>query len=323
MKKRIRWGILGASRIAKNHVINAIQNSGNGSVVAVASRSLEKAKQFAEQFGIETIYGDYESLLNSDEVDAIYISVPSGLHYQWCRNAAEAGKPTLCEKPLCTQLSEITDLVEVFEKRKVLLAEASMYKYHPLTTRVTELITGGRIGDIKCIDTTFYVQLAPDDIRLQPGLGGGALLDLGYYCVGIMQYITNAQPQSVKACAKWLVGNEVDEVTAAVLQYPSGIIGTLNCGFMPAFEISYSVIGTLGKISVDEGGMVLWPGSDFKISIEDKLGHHDEIIPQANHYQLMVEDFADALLHSRSTRFNLTETISLISVLDRIRQSAS
>src|SRR5688572_21081381 len=272
-KRKIRWGILGTSNIARTHIVSAMQNSINSEVIAIGSRSDTRAREFGREFGVQTVFSNYDDLINSPLVDAVYISVPTGMHYEWSLKAANANKPTLCEKPITTTSSELVQLIKEFKRSNILLAEASMYKFHPLTSRVKELVKEKRIGEIKHINSHFNTSIEnKNDVRLQPKLGGGALLDLGYYCIGIMQHLINEAPIVASASSQWVIKNDVDLWTTGVLHYPSGITGAFSCGFLSPFEISYEIIGTQGSINIPHGGMVLWPGSDFKIRIRDCSG---------------------------------------------------
>src|SRR5436190_18142703 len=151
MADKIRWGILSTANIGKARVIPAMQQTNNGKVVAVASRTLEKAQAFAAELNIPITYGSYEELIASPEVDAIYIPVPNSEHVPWSILCAEAGKPTLCEKPLARNAVEAQRIVDTFAEKGVLFAEAFMYRFHPQTVRVKEMVDSGAIGDIKAI----------------------------------------------------------------------------------------------------------------------------------------------------------------------------
>jgi predicted dehydrogenase len=181
--RKIRWGILGTASIAYRRAVPALQSTPNAEVVAVASRSLEKAQKFATERGIAQAFGSYEALLASPAVDAIYIPLPNSEHATWALRCAEAGKPVLCEKPLAPTATDAQRVVDAFAQRKLLLAEGFMYRFHPLTERVLELVKAGAIGRIVGASAAFNFALnAGGNIRHEPQLGGGALLDVGCVC---------------------------------------------------------------------------------------------------------------------------------------------
>ncbi len=316
MNKKIKWGILGTADIAKTAIIPAIKASGNSEIIAVASRSLDKAKSFARQFNIPKAYGNYQRLLNDVEVDAVYNPLPVSLHAEWSIKSAEAGKPTLCEKPMALNAAQVERMIGIFSEKKLLLAEALMYRYHPLTIKFLELVESGAIGKLKTMQSHFTVNIAnPKDIRLQKATGGGALLDLGVYCVSILRHIAQEEPSQVKSVAK-LNDENVDTSFSGIMNFPSGVLGSFNCSLTAQFSCGYSVFGSRGTMVVDRGGMVPWPGEKFKIKLW-QMGQYEEIvIPAANHYRLMIEDFAHSLLHGTPLRFSLQDTLQNSKVMD-------
>ncbi|MGF1503970.1 MAG: Gfo/Idh/MocA family protein, partial [Anaerolineae bacterium] len=306
----IRWGVLSTARIGRRRVIPAIQKSRNGDVVAVASRDAERARGFADDLGIDRAYGSYADLLADDTIDAIYNPLPNNLHAEWSIAAAEAGIPMLCEKPLALNADEAQRMVDAFEQHGVLFAEAFMYRFHPRTQRVKQLVAEGAVGDVQVIRSAFSFPLDDlNNIRLQKDLGGGALMDIGCYCVNVMRFITGEEP--VHVAAQQLLGADsgVDETLTGLLEFPSGCLGHFDCSFRAAFENSYAIRGSEGRIVVERSFVPitdaptvihLWQGDD----------HQTIDIPEAYHYQLMVEDFADALLDDRPPRFAPTDAVA-------------
>lgn len=321
--RKIRWGVLSTSKIARTTVIPAIQSSRNGTVVAIASRDLAKARQTAGELGIACAYGSYEELLADPEIDAIYNPLPVALHAEWSIRCAEAGKPTLCEKPLARDAAEARRMVEVFERRGVPLAEGFMYRFHPLSIRARELATGGAIGQVQTIRASFNALIEnDDDIRFRADLGGGALRDVGCYCVGLMRWVTGEEPSGVSAFARFGEKSQVDEILVATLEFPSGVLGYLGCSLRTPFDCSYDICGTRGRVLVDFGGLVAWPGGEFKIRFWHGAEYEEIAVAPANHYRLMAEDFADAVLTGRPPRYPARDAVANMEVLDRLLASA-
>ncbi len=324
MNRKIRWGILSTSHIAQSQVIPAIQASSNGEVVAIASRDVAKARECAARMSIPYALGSYEALLNDARVDAIYNPLPIAMHAEWSIRCAEAGKPTLCEKPLAANAHEAMQMKRAFATHNVLLGEAIMYHFHPLTQQVAKLVRSGVVGTVRALHATFHcTTLGDGNIRFQKALGGGALLDLGCYCVSVMRLLTAEEPDKVTGFCNLGGTSQVDETFQGLLHFPSGALGNFSCSLRTCFDCHYEIAGSQGRLLIDTGGMAAWPGEDFTIKLwsETKSPSYQEIVvSQANPYQLMVEDFADALLHNRPLTVPIDESIRNLQVLDRLME---
>ncbi len=321
MADKIRWGILSTARIGRNQVIPAIQASINGEVVAVASRDGEKAREFAAQLSIPTAHGAYDDLLADPNVDAIYNPLPNSMHAEWSIRAAEAGKHVLCEKPLASDATEAQQMVDAFKRHGVQLAEAFMYRFHPQTLRVHEMVNSGAVGTLHTIHATFTFPVSrDDDIRLLGSLAGGSIMDVGSYCVGVMRLMTGEEPIAVSAFGQFN-DREADERAVGVLAFPSGVLGHFDCGVRSIKAHTYELRGTTGRIVVDEGFVVpkdrptkirYWRGDEYEeITFEP-----------VNHYTLMAEDFADALLNNRPPRYPAEDAVLGMRLMDGLRSSA-
>ncbi len=318
---RIRWGILSTARIGKGRVIPAIQKSRNGEVLAIASRSMEAAQAAANDLGIERAYGSYEDLLADPDIDAIYNPLPNHLHAPWSLAAAKAGIPTLCEKPFAMNANEAESMVVDFRTRGVLLAEAFMYRFHPQTDRVAELASGGEIGEVRLLRGSFAFNFdRPGNYRLKPEMGGGGLMDVGCYPITYTRLIMGEEPEQVSGYAQ-LGSTGVDDLFAGVLSFPSGVIGHFDCGFAAAFHQRFEVHGSDGRIVVRKP---FTPNPDEEPVIE--IWHGDEVtterIAAVDQYQLMVEDFADALLEGRLPRFEPEDAVATMRVIDALMEAA-
>lgn len=317
MPDQIRWGILSTANIGRK-VIPAIHNSRNGVVAAVASRSLERARAFAAEQNIPTVYGSYEELLQSDQVDAIYNPLPNSMHAEWSIKCAQAGKATLCEKPFASDAAEAQTIVDAFASRDILLAEAFMYRFHPQHAKVKSILAEGGIGELQIITSSFTFFISdPANIRLSKPLAGGGLMDVGCYCVNLMRFMTGEEPATVSAVGNIGAQTGVDEILAGLLKFPSGVIGHFDCGLRAARQQSYALKGTSGSLVVSssftpdkgkESVLQQWQG--------DELTEH--IIAPVDQYELMVEDFADALLTGRAPRFPPSDAVQNMQVTDQM-----
>jgi predicted dehydrogenase len=316
---KIRWGILSTARIAREKVIPAIGASRNGLVAAIASRDAARAADVARMLNIPRAYGSYEELLRDPAIDAIYNPLPTGMHAEWSMRCAAAGKPTLCEKPLASTAAEARTMIAAFAARSVPLAEALMYRFHPLTRRVHTLLADGAVGTPHIIRATFHcAPTRAGNFRFSDGAGGGAVRDLGCYCISVIRHLAGEEPCDVRALGWCAPATGIDECAAGVLRFPTGTLGLFSCSLRSAFDCSYEICGDAGRILVDKGGMVAWPGTAFVIK-HWRGDHYQELeIPPANQYQLMVEDFADALLLQRAPAFALDDTLRIQEIMDTV-----
>lgn len=204
--KPLRIGILGAARIAPVAVIRPAQATGVAQVVAVAARDPERARAYAAEHAIPNVADDYAALIAHPEVDAIYNALPASRHADLTIAALEAGKPVLCEKPFAMTLAEAQRMVSVAEQRGLVLMEAFHYRFHPLFARVLEIVASGEIGDVRRLEAVFStsIEATATELRYDPTLGGGALMDLGTYCLHWVRTVVGAEPE-VRA-AKAMIG---------------------------------------------------------------------------------------------------------------------
>ena len=247
----VRWGVLGAARIAREQVIPAVSRSGCGEVVAVSSAS-GRAGSYAADLGIPRAFDTHEELLADPEIDAVYIALPNALHAPWIVQAARAGKHVLCEKPLVLGTGELAEVEAAVEESGVHLAEAFMYRHHPQLATVRELIAAGEIGERVAMQARLHFSLPRDgepDIRLRPDLGGGSLLDLGCYPVDLFGGLAGSDPDEVAAVSRWAGG--VDSRTAAVLRY-GDVVATLDCSFDAPMVDTATLLGSEGTLELTD-----------------------------------------------------------------------
>ena len=326
MAERLRWGILGAnSWIARDAIVPAIRKSRNGRVVAAGTRDPS-----APVRGVEVVrVVGYEALLADREVDAIYIPLPNSMHLEWAIRAAEAGKPVLLEKPLALNLDEAAKIVEAFGRRNVPLMESFMYRFHPQHRRVRELINSGVIGEVVEVRTHLSVDIMnppdPANIRMKPELGGGALLDMGCYMISVARMVFAAEPIAVRGWWKRDARFGVDVAAAGVLEFPGKRAAMVSCSFEGFGNGFYSVIGRKGVIEAPRGiiqGLGTRIGESLIIIMDPDGRRTEEAIPHFDHYQLIVETFADAVLNNTPVPLPVSDSLANMRALDALALSA-
>lgn len=243
----LRLGILGAARIARNFVAG-IRGSTQVVATTVASRDIVRARAFAEATGVPRVSESYESLLADDNVDAIYNPLPNGLHGHWSILAMAAGKHVLCEKPLAASATEARAMFDAARRHGVFLVEAFPYRAQPQTHDMYRLVTDGAIGTVKTISASFgFLLTSRDDVRLDPQMAGGALMDLGAYPLSLVRMITGENPVSMQALGE-LDASGVDRSVLANLQFANGMLAQVACSFDTAVHRQALIAGTHGSI---------------------------------------------------------------------------
>jgi D-xylose 1-dehydrogenase (NADP+, D-xylono-1,5-lactone-forming) len=330
MAQKIRWGIISTARIGEGAVIPAIQKSRNGEVVAVASRDLAKGQEFAKRLNIPKAYGSYEEMLADPDIDAVYNPLPNHLHAPLSIQAAEAGKHVLCEKPLALNAEEAQQMADAFNQRGLLLMEAFMYPFHPQTEKVKQMVDTGMIGDLRLMTANFTFSIGDeDDIRMKKDMGGGALYDVGCYCIHVMRLMSGEEPVAFTAAAQFGQRSQVDEVLVGTLTFPSGLLGHIGCSFRAPMNQSYELQGTKGRIYVEKGFVPFRPDPNAPIIIryypgvsESEIRYEEIRVEPADQYTLMTEDFSDAILNKRPLRFPVEYGIANMRVIDQLFAAA-
>jgi predicted dehydrogenase len=313
----LRWGLLSTARINRK-LIPAIRAAEGNELVAVASRELGTAAEYAAGQGIPRIFGSYGEMLDSDLVDAVYVSLPNALHAEWTVRAAEAGKHVLCEKPLALSLGEVDRIMAAAEENGVVVAEALMYLYHPLIRRVVELVKNGAVGDVQLVKGAFSFNLdRPWDVRWKPELGGGSLWDVGIYPVSFIRRLLG-QPAEVFGW-QTLAETGVDQGFAGLLRYPSGILGVFDSGFRHQFRLEAEVVGSEGVLRL-ERPYTMAPVSRITI----RRGDAEEVdrTSETNPYRSEVEAVAAAALHGKPLPLPLASSRANVATLLALYESA-
>ena len=245
----VRWGILGTANIARAQFLPGLREAG-GTAAAVAGRDASRAEQYARDNGIDRAVGGYQALIEDPGIDALYIPLPNSLHAGWTLCALAAGKPVLCEKPLCGNLGDTLRVLDAARQSGTLLWEAFVFPFHRQIARIHDLVADGAIGELMEIKSNFHFQLSnPGNIRYSRELEGGALNDVGCYPVRLATEFFGAPHQAAWAGATW-GGDGVDVDTWGVLEYPGGRRLHLSCGLGRSYDTYSSLEGTAGRIVV-------------------------------------------------------------------------
>jgi D-xylose 1-dehydrogenase (NADP+, D-xylono-1,5-lactone-forming) len=285
----VRWGIVSTADINRK-VMPGAKASPKVDLVGVASRTQERAEQYASWWEIPRAYGSYDALLADDEIDAVYISLPNTLHCEWSIKALEAGKHVLCEKPLSRHPDEVTAAFDTADRTGRLLSEAFMWRHNPPTARLKELVDQGAIGELRLVRSTFSYSLYDEtNIRLQPEVEGGGLMDVGCYNVSGSRFL-GGEPERVFGEA-WYGPTGTDWVFAGTMRFPGDVIATFDCGTALTNRDELEAIGSEGSLFLDDPWHCLRPGIELR-----RDGDVERIeLDLLDSYRLELENVSDAI----------------------------
>lgn len=326
MTKKICWGILGTAKIAIKDVIPAMQAGEFCLVDAIASRNLEKSQEVAQRLNIPKFYGSYEELLADSEIDAVYIPLPNHLHLEWITKSAEAGKHILCEKPIGMNSSEVRQMIEARDKFGLKIQEAFMVRTHPLWLTAKNLVKTGRIGNLQSIAMFFsYFNDDKNNIRNKIEMGGGALMDIGCYCINFSRFIFEDEPKRVSSLIARDAETSIDKVTSAMLDFPNGQ-AAFTCSTQIAPYQRTQILGTKGRIEI-EIPVNFPPDLPTRIFIDDGSdlsGKNIEAIEvkSANKFTIQGDLFSRAILENRDQAVFLEDSFKNMAVIDAVFRSA-
>lgn len=314
----MRFGVLSTAKIGREDVIPGIQASDH-EVLAIASRDADRAATVAADLDIPRSYGSYEALLADDDLDAVYIPLPNALHAEWTRAAADEGLHVLCEKPLATDAESAAALHDYCADRGVTLMEAFMYRFHPRTERAAEIVQT-ELDGVHAVDATFKFALRgrPDDIRLNPELAGGSVMDVGCYAISAARLFLG-EPDSVTAHTHDSRDSGVDTDMAGLLSYDDGSLARVASGFDTPATQTYRVEAENGWLAVEEAFDVSGPAT-LTYAVDGR--EVTETFDPADHYRLEVEHFADCAAAGRQLRIDAAETAANMAVIDAVYESA-
>lgn len=321
--KKVKWGILGCANIARKAVIPGIKTAANSKLEAVASRSGQKAEDFAAEFEAEKHYDSYQKLLADPLIDAVYIPLPNSLHLEWTLKAAAAGKHILCEKPLAGKNEkEAEQMLAAAKENGVKLMEAFMYRFQPFVIELKKDIEEGIIGQLKEIQANFAFDISDrkNEIRLNPDLEGGALNDIGCYTVNISRYLMGEMPTKVVNFFEKKTAAGVDLSGSGTLFFEGGRFASLYYSLNSYPEKDLVLIGSKGVIKIPD--FFAWKDENYYLL--KKEGQEEKVkLNTASQYKLEVEAFARAIIKEQEVPLKVeTETYNNLKLMAALRESA-
>ncbi|MGH8012760.1 MAG: Gfo/Idh/MocA family protein [Candidatus Binataceae bacterium] len=318
--RTIRFGILGAARIAPKALIDPARRLPEVEVSAVAARKLSRAREFAASNRIPEARGSYAELVADPALDAIYIALPNSLHCEWTIAALRVGKHVLCEKPFASNENEARAMTAVAQARGMIVAEAFHYCYHPLADRVTELLKSGVIGRPRDFEASFSVPIPPPNIRYELALSGGATMDLGCYVLHMIRYFAALEPRVVEASAT-LFGPGLDIAMRARFDFANGAVGSMDCSMEPD-----AVPGARLLVRGDQGELEVMnpvaPHIGNLVTVRTSAGERRETVAGETSYTYQLRSFAQALRGAKSIRIDGAEAVTNMRLIDQVYRAA-
>jgi xylose dehydrogenase (NAD/NADP) len=316
----LKWGILGTARINRA-LIPPLNISPRNTLLAVASRDLARAQAYAAEKGIERAHGSYEALIADTEIDVVYISLPNNLHVEWSIKAAAAGKHVLCEKPLALSVVDVDRVEEAARRYNVVIAEAFMYRHHPQTLKVVELINEGAIGRLQIVrgGFTFMIE-GSENIRLKPELGGGSIWDVGCYPISYARTAAGGiAPEEVFGWQE-IGPSGVDVAFFGQMRFPGGVIAQVDSGLNSAYRTRMEFIGDEGLITTTSS---FKPDAEGRMYLRKGDGPAEQFhFPDQELYLGEVEDLYDAAVYGKPQRVPLSDTRQNIATIRALLASA-
>jgi predicted dehydrogenase len=322
-----RFGVLGASHFAIHKMIPAMQAGGDTPVVAIASRNHEKAAEAARALGIAKAYADYDELLADPDVDGVYNPLPNHLHVPWAERAAAAGKHVLVEKPVALGAAEARRLLAARDRHGVVICEAAMVRVHPRWLAARELVRKGKIGELRAFVGTFGYDLPmKENVRYAPEMGGGVLLDVGFYPVTMSRFCFDDEPTAVIAQMEPEADGGVDVMTSAMLRFPRGH-AVFTCGMQFAPQQHVHILGSKGHLDMVHAWnpaaeqaqeLVLETSSRLESPTAERIE-----FAAVNQYTILAQLFARAAQTGGPAPIPLEDSIKNMAVLDALRRSAA
>jgi D-xylose 1-dehydrogenase (NADP+, D-xylono-1,5-lactone-forming) len=315
----VAWGVLSTARINRLVLAGATE-SDRVDMIAVASRDPKRAESYARDHGIGRAYGAYDALLEDPDVEAVYISLPNSLHVEWTLRALEAGKHVLCEKPFSRRPEDVEQAFDRAESAGLVLSEAFMWRHHPQTAKLGQLLAQGTIGRLRLVRAAFSFQLAAvhgaEDARFRPELDGGSLMDVGCYCVNAIRLLAG-EPERVQG--EQVIGmSGVDVCFAATLRHPDDVVAHFDCGFVLPHRDELEVVGEDASLHVEDPWHIRSPG----IELRSEEGVERIAVPPANSYRLELENLCDAIRGIAPPLLGRDDAIGQARTLDTLYRSA-
>jgi predicted dehydrogenase len=315
---KIRYGVLSTAQIARNAHIPASRLAAHAEIVALSSRDLGRAQEWAAKLDIPRAYGSYTEVLADPDVDAVINPLPNSMHCQWTIKAAEAGKHILCEKPFAVTVEEAQRMIDAASANDVKLMEGFTHRFTPLAAFLHETIDSGAIGAVKLVraELTYTIQDWENDTRTQKDLAGGALWDAGCYCVNTIRYLMDDEPQSVQAYQHIREPQQVDSTFVGLMHFPGDRFAYVVTGMEQPFRHCCEITGTEGSIWVPDlfsadKAMVIVGGEERTITFE-----------RVNRFQVQLDHFSECILHDLPPMLTPDDSLGNTATLAAIKRAA-
>jgi predicted dehydrogenase len=316
----LRWGLLSTARINRS-LIPPLRASARNQLLAVASRDQTSADAYAKEWRIERAFGSYEAMLASPDVDVVYISLPNSLHAEWTIKALRAGKHVLCEKPLTTRVEDVDAIAAVARETGKVAAEAFMYRHHPQTLKIREMVASGAIGEPRLVRGSFTFTLTDrGNVRVNAGLHGGSVWDVGCYPISYARTMFGIEPVEAQGM-QWIGPSGVDETFAGTLRFNDNAYAQFDSGFHAPFRTHIEIVGSEGVIAVPRP----FKPTARETFLVGKAGDMLEPVAVEGPEHLYfgeVEDMADAILLGRAPRISLQDSRGNVATILALLQSA-
>ncbi len=316
----LRYGVLGAARIAPKALVNPVRKIESATVTRVAARDVARAEAFAAEHGVEGFAASYTELIEADDVDVVYNPLPMNLHHEWTIKALRAGKDVLCEKPFASNADEAAEMVAVAQQEGRVLGEAFHHRYHPMFQRIIDVISSGAIGDVIRAEGYFNISIPQPDIRWDYATSGGSLMDLGCYSTMWVRHVVGEEPNVTDASAT--VGpDQIDGDMAAELSFPGGATGRVESSMINDGEpdIRLEVAGSKGSITAINP---LSPQSGNMLTIRTDIGVTAGEIVAGDTYEHMVRAFSDHVTHGTPFSTQGEDSINNMAAIDSMYVAA-
>jgi D-xylose 1-dehydrogenase (NADP+, D-xylono-1,5-lactone-forming) len=313
----VKWGILSTADINRK-LIPGAHASPKVDLIAVASRDKGRADDYAREWQIDRAYGSYDELLADPDVDAIYNPLPNTMHAEWSIKALDAGKHVLCEKPFSRHVDEVEASFDAAERNDRLLSEAFMFRHNPQTARLRELAAGGAIGELRLVRSAFsYGLYDTDNIRLRTDVEGGALMDVGCYCVSGSRLL-GGEPESVYASA-WFGETGTDWVFTATMRFPGDVLAIFDCGTALVERDELEAIGSEGSLFLDDP----WHCNVPVIEVRRENGVERIELEPVDSYRLELENISDAIRGEGELLLGREDAVAQARAVEALHASAT
>ena len=312
---RVKWGILGCARIAEECTLPAMLCAYNAVPFAIAGRNPDRVRLFKERYGFERAYGDYTSLLDDPDVEAVYVPLPNNLHKEWIIKALEHGKAVLCEKPIAMTPDELQEIMDASKKYERPVMEAFAFRQSIAVKKINEIIASGAIGELKTIFTRVSFMLSkPDDFRLEKNMGGGSVYDIGSYNINFINMIMKTAPKKIYAAAG-MHKNNVDMDCDCIFTYDNGVRAFSHCAMNTPVYDDYSVTGTEGTIDFPYD---LNAYGELRLTVSNESGETVYKFNVQNVYQSEIEQFSRVVSEGEKQELSLEESMENLETVTRV-----